>query len=312
MTKKTANWFVILLLFFVLSGRSYANNPDSAKSCHITTQEVAVDGGVIHYRSAGTGPHILLLHGLFAQKEQWDSIMCLLSASGFAAIAPDLPGYGQSVAFPIADYKLENQVVLLHQFMNILGITSFNLAGSSMGGAIATLYVERHPRQIRSLAFIGSPLGVTEWGKSVKEAIYRGVNPFIPIDIPQLDNEMSLLFVNPPTLPESLKESLVKDYVERNRHYQQIWNIVNLYDTALSDHPIFEVPTLIIWGKEDKIFAIEGADRLRNRFSRVKLVKLPKAGHLPLLENANETATIYLRFLKHEANRRSRISFPTP
>lgn len=306
MKKLTAKCLLILLVFFGSGSHSYADQADGAKSCQITTEQVAVDDGTIHYRTAGMGPPILLLHGLFAQKEQWDGILCLLSAAGYFAIAPDLPGYGQSVGFPLADYKLENQVVVLGQFMGKLGIARFDLAGSSMGGAIAALLARQHPRQVRSLAFIGSPLGVIGWGTAVREVIYEGGNPFIPIDVAQLDVELALLFVNPPAIPEAVKSSLVQEYVDHNRHYQQVWNIVNLYGTVLNELPPSSLPTLIVWGDDDKVFAVDGADRLRHRYSRAKLVKLPKAGHLPLLENAGETTAIYLRFLKNDAKAHSR------
>lgn len=304
MRKKARDLLCVILLLCGLSGHSHADNPKIAQDCEITTQEVAIDGGILSYNRAGSGPYILLLHGLFAQKEQWNAVLCLLATAGYAAIAPDLPGYGKSVDFPLVDYKLEHQAALLHQFMDVLGIAAFDLAGSSMGGAIAALYVREHPQQTRTLAFIGSPLGVNDWSPQVKEAIYQGVNPFIPLDNAQFDLEMSLLFVNPPPIPEPVKEAAVKDYVERNRHYQQVWDIVNLYDTVLYDRLKIRVPTLILWGQDDKIFAVEGAERLRNRIPRSKLVKLPKAGHLPLLENAEETAVIYIDFLKAHARGR--------
>ena len=129
----------------------------------------------------------------------------------------------------------------------------------------------------------------------------RGIHPFIPINMPQFDLEMSLLFINPPSISEPVKAALVKDYVERNRHDQQVWNIVNLYDTVLYPPRRSRIPTLILWGKQDPIFAVEGADRLHRRFPRGKRVRLPKAGHLPLLENAKETAEVDLDFLRTQA-----------
>jgi pimeloyl-ACP methyl ester carboxylesterase len=286
-----------VLLLFGLSHYSYADNPSS--NCNITSHEIALDSGILHYNLAGAGPSILLLHGLFASKEQWDSVLCLLSASGYTAIAPDLPGYGKSTDFPIMDYKLENQVARLRQFMDRLGMVSFDLAGNSMGGAIAALYIQKYPQQVRTLAFIGSPLGIIEWSPQVREAIYQGINPFIPVDGSQLDLELSLLLVNPPTLPEDVKKTMVADYVERNRHYQQVWTIVSLYDAVL-DPPRFwlQAPTLILWGEADQIFAIDGATLLRQRFPRGKLVRLPNAGHLLHFENAEETTAIYLDFLR--------------
>ncbi len=294
----TFSWFFTLLLLFALSRLSYADDRNGVPNCDITTHEISVNGGVVQYRTAGTGPHILLLHGLFAQKEQWDSVLCLLSEAGYSAIAPDLPGYGQSTGFPVAVYKLENQVAALHEFTSRLGIDSFDLAGSSMGGTIAALYVRHYAGQVRSLAFIGSPLGITAWSAEIRNAIFQGINPFIPNDIAEFDLEMSLLFVDPPAIPESVKEAQVRDYVGRNRHYRQVWDIVNLYTNALDVRPKRDIPTLIIWGEGDHVFPIDGAKRLQHRFPGSKLVKLPNTGHLPMLENAAETATVYLRFLK--------------
>lgn len=292
------NLICAILLCCASVGRIHADDTAVSQGCDIATRAVPLDGGALYYNMAGSGPHIVLLHGLFAQKEQWNGVLCLLSAAGYAAIAPDLPGYGASVDFPLAVYKLENQVDLIRQFVDTLGVADFDLAGNSMGGAIAALYARRYPQQVRTLAFIGAPLGIVDWSPQVKEAFYRGVNPFIPVDVQQFDLEMSLLFVDPPPIPESVKEALVKNYSDNNRRYQQIWNIVNLYDTSLYGGSKIRDPTLIIWGMEDKIFAVEGADRLRHRIVRGKLVKLPDAGHLPLLENAEQTAAILVEFLK--------------
>ena len=296
--------YPILLAVLVFSGLSHDSYADVG-NCPITDSKVALDSGILYYRQAGAGPHILLLHGLFANKEQWNDLLCLLSAAGYTAIAPDLPGYGQSLQFPITDYPLEKQVARLRQFMGTLGIAHFDLAGSSMGGTIAALYVRRYPRQVRTLAFIGSPLGIVDWNPRFKEAIHQGVNPLIPIDSSQFDLEMSLLFFKPPPIPESHKVGMVQNYLERNRHYQQVWDIVNLYDNALADGPTMQIPTLILWGVGDGIFAVEGMDRLRYRFPHGKRVRLPDTGHLPQLENPKVTAGIYLDFLnQHPAGRR--------
>lgn len=295
---KTIRHFLYLIL--LLPGLISAVRADSLNSsCSITASEAALDGGVIHYHQAGTGPHVLLLHGLFANKEQWDGVLCLLSTAGYTAIAPDLPGYGKSVNFPVTDYPLENQVARLRQFMDSLGITQFDIAGNSMGGTIAALYVQQYPQQIRTLAFIGSPLGIIDWSLQVKEAIYQGINPLIPVNSAELDLELSLLLVNPPILTEDVKNAMVKDYVERNRHYQQVWTIVTLYNQVFYPPRLWlQAPTLILWGEADKIFAVDGVIPLSQRFPRGKRVRLPNAGHLLHLEHPTETAAIYLDFLR--------------
>ena len=167
-------------------------------SCNTEVKTIPAGGATIEYLRVGKGETILLLHGLFAQKEQWSELACQLSAAGYLVIAPDLLGYGKSIHFPLADYKLENQVSILNEFANALSIQKFDLAGSSMGGAIASMYARAYPPKVLSLAFIGAPLGVSGWSTQVKSALYRGINPFIPISVDQFNLEMRLLFYKPP------------------------------------------------------------------------------------------------------------------
>ena len=108
----------IILLFFGSIGYSHADNLNQTQSCEIATRQVALDNGVLYYNQAGQGAPVLLLHGLFAQKEQWNAVLCLIAAAGYIAIAPDLPVYGKSIDFPIADYTLDDQVERLRQFMD--------------------------------------------------------------------------------------------------------------------------------------------------------------------------------------------------
>lgn len=297
--KKFMIWLLLIILipigFISFIG---VNRVTSAPSCAIASLTVKIGNGTLSYNQVGNGRSILLLHGLFADKEQWHSLMCRLSEAGYQAIAPDLPGYGKSNGFTIRDYALENQTALLHELMQDLDIQSFDLAGSSMGGAIAYLYAQRYPKQVLSLALIGSPLGVTDWANSVKELIFQGINPFIPITKKQFDQEINLLFVTPPSIPDSVKLEKVNDYLTRNRHYQQVWDIVNLYDDALCKNDPPQLPTLIIWGTEDRIFDISGSKRLQQCLISSQLIQLPQAGHLLLMENAEAVAPKYRDFLQ--------------
>ena len=162
--------FMIILLFYFCN--CYATH-----DCVIAKQDIRVDQHNIYYNTAGKGPKILLIHGLFASKEQWSKLMCQLARKHFMVIAPDLPGYGKSLGYHLRDYALENQVRILHSFMQKLQIKKFNIAGNSMGGTIAALYSASYPAQIKSLAFIGSMEGVVGWGPKLKQAFLSGINP---------------------------------------------------------------------------------------------------------------------------------------
>jgi pimeloyl-ACP methyl ester carboxylesterase len=289
---------VFMLILSCLFGNMVVDGATATATCRVATRSIPIGTGTISYSQVGTGQPILLLHGLFASREQWHTMSCQLAKAGYRSIAPDLPGYGNSNGFTVKDYALEHQAALLHQFMERLGIQSFQIAGSSMGGTIATLYSQLYPQQVRSLALLGSPLGVTGWADSVRKSIVEGINPFIPITKAQFDREISLLFVTPLPISDAVKIKKVNDYVTRNRHYQQVWDIVNLYNDTLCQAPRIEIPTLVIWGQEDKIYDIRGVDRLQRCIPGSQIVRLPKAGHLPIVENTQQIASHYLSFLK--------------
>lgn len=294
---KSSRW-VWLLISLLLTLGLLPGITSAATPCEFTQGQTPVEDGSIVYNQYGQGPTIVLLHGLFADKEQWHKLACLLEDSGYSVIAPDLPGYGKSVGFPLPDYRLENQVKLLRQFLDALNIRRYHVAGSSMGGTIAAMISRQYPRDVRSLAFIGSPQGIIEWSPELQGAISEGINPFIPIDVAQFDLEMSLLFVTPPVVPIEAKEAAVNEYVTRNRHYQQVWDIDNLYTTQLTKGRWNGKPTLVIWGQKDQIFSVKGARKLKARIPRAKVIRLPNAGHLLMMENSTEAARFYLRFLQ--------------
>jgi abhydrolase domain-containing protein 6 len=287
-----------LLLALALQGFALVMSAQATTPCALETRSEKIGNGTIVYNDVGTGPNVLLVHGLFANKEQWNALACLLADAGYRAIAVDLPGYGKSSGFSLPDYKLDNQVDKLHRLMARLNVDRFDIAGNSMGGAIVSMYASLYPRQVRSLAFIGSPLGIIGWNQGLRNAIYRGVNPFIPISVPQLDLELQLLFVSPPAIPEAKKSDLVAEYMRNNRHYVQVWNIVNLYDDILAQRALARVPTLIVWGDDDHVYDIAGAQRLQRRSPGSTVYPLAHAGHLLHLENAPEVAPIYVNFLK--------------
>jgi abhydrolase domain-containing protein 6 len=283
-----------LILFSCAGAYAQPLNPE----CPLAAKTVAIDGGIMSYLEGGKGEPVLLLHGLFAQKEQWLEVGCALAISGFDVIAPDLPGYGASTGYSISVYSLETQVGILHQLMERVRGGGIHIAGSSMGGAIASLYANQYPKEIKSLAFIGAPLGIVGWSPQVKSSIFQGVNPFIPINSEQFDLEMRLLFFKPPIVDKAIKSKLISEYLTNNRHYQQVWDIVSFYSSSLDRRLYQPAKTLILWGKQDGIFNIAGLPLLRKRFPDAQSYELSNAAHLLMLEQPNQVLEIYKKFLK--------------
>jgi len=259
-------------------------------------------GGTVAYHDAGDGPSVVLVHGLFADKEQWNAMACLVAAAGYRVIAPDLPGFGASQGFPVPIYRLEMQATLLQAFLRRLEISRYYVAGNSMGGAIAGMVAARFPDEVTGLAFIGAPLGVVGWNAPLREAIETGINPFIPVTAAQLDLELGLLFVAPPALAAASKEALVAPYVRDNLHYVQVWNIVNLYGDVLIARPPPARRALIVWGAQDRIYSVEGASTLARALPGSELHVLADAGHLLHVEHAGTAAGLLVDWLRRSPN----------
>lgn len=270
--------------------------------CQLKHESVDLLGEQVAYDHAGEGETVLLIHGLFGNKEQWQKVICLIAQANYSVIAVDLPGFGENQHFPLTIYQLEAQVKLLHQLLEELAIDKIHIAGSSMGGAIAALYAEEYPMRISTLTFFGSPLGIVPYAKPFKDAIYQGVNPLIPTTAEEFIWELHLLFAQPPDVPSHVIDKKVQDYIANNKRYTQIWNIVNLYTNAL-EHPFsLDKPVLILWGDKDNIFDVSGAAKLANQFQTKKasVVILADAGHLPYYDTPDKSAEAVVKFL-HEA-----------
>jgi abhydrolase domain-containing protein 6 len=295
MNKQILKFLYSCLIVFT-SFTAQADN--TGVGCQFIDGAVPIKNSVIKYFQVGAGQPVLLLHGLFAQKEQWLDFACNVSRHGYAVYAPDLPGYGQSTGFPIESYKLSEEVRSIHQFVQSLGLQTFHVAGNSMGGAIMAKYNTQYPDNVQSMAFIGAPLGVIGWSPQVRSAIFKGVNPFIPINLNQFDLEMSLLFFKPPTISSEIKESAINEYVSNNLHYQQVWNIVNLDLMMLEENQVSTTPTFIAWGLHDGVYNIAGKQLLDKIFPHGVSLTIANAAHLVMLEQAIEVSDEYLTFLK--------------
>ncbi|MBV8416513.1 MAG: alpha/beta hydrolase [Verrucomicrobia bacterium] len=108
-------------------------------SNRIISKEATVNGVRIHYRIAGSGSPLILLHGSPLTSRSWLRLMPTL-AKTYTVVAPDFRGYGQSDK-PETGYEVQTMVEDLRQLLDQLGIKSANVVGHDLGGIVA--YVQR-------------------------------------------------------------------------------------------------------------------------------------------------------------------------
>ncbi|HXC46782.1 MAG TPA: alpha/beta hydrolase [Candidatus Sulfotelmatobacter sp.] len=117
-------------------------------------QFVEVAGARIHYLDKGTGPPIVILHGLGGQMGNFTYALLERLTDEFRVILMDRPGSGYSMRAPGATGRLTGQAAIVAQFIRKLGLQRPLLVGHSLGGAIALGVALDHPEAVKGLALI--------------------------------------------------------------------------------------------------------------------------------------------------------------
>ena len=114
---------------------------------------VVVNGSLIHYRDEGTGPPLLLLHGVFSSLHTFDAWTKTL-AKKFRVLRIDLPGFGLSQVTPSHEYSMKSYLSCLKEFLRLLGVGQCHIAGNSFGGWLAWEFTLKYPKIIDKLILI--------------------------------------------------------------------------------------------------------------------------------------------------------------
>src|SRR6202790_4100830 len=116
--------------------------------------QVELHGRRVIYRVAGSGPPIVLVHGMLNSSSHWRSVALNL-ANDFTVIAPDLIGHGDSAA-PRGDYSLGAHAASIRALLAAVGIDRTTIVGHSLGGGVAMQFFYQFPQRVERLALISS------------------------------------------------------------------------------------------------------------------------------------------------------------
>src|SRR2546430_7828023 len=129
MRGKKACGLILLLAVFAVPAFGQGQPPDKT---------ISVFGQTIHYFDMGSGPVVVLLHGLGSRKDDWLPVLEPM-AQKYRLLVPDQIGFGKSDK-PLLDYSVQTYVDFLNEFLRQLKVEKASLVGESLGGWIAALY----------------------------------------------------------------------------------------------------------------------------------------------------------------------------
>lgn len=264
----------------------------------LSGKTASVDGHEVHYLDGGKGETVVLLHGIFAEKDHWVDFARPL-ANSYRIIAPDLPGFGESSRLENASYDYAAQIERLKHLLDTIGVKQAHLAGNSMGGTIAALFAIRYPERVASVAFIGAPHGIRSPKPSEADRLIdAGQLPLIARDEAEFDQMLERVFARRPFLPYPILHAARNEAVQNAASNLRLWN-AQLKDRFLLHEriPELRVRSIALWGRDDRIFDVSGAAVLEAQLAQGEVQVMPDVGHLPMMEAPAETAGRYARFL---------------
>ena len=136
-------------------------------------------GHPVAYHAAGSGPVVLLIHGITSNADTWQRVVPLLAAD-HTVIAPDLVGHGGS-AKPRGDYSLGAYASGLRDLMAALGHERVTVVGHSMGGGIAMQLAYQFPERVERMALVSSGGLGREVGLVLRAATLPGAEWVLPL-----------------------------------------------------------------------------------------------------------------------------------
>ena len=251
---------------------------------------VGVRGSQVRVLRAGSGEPLVYLHSLLGEV-RWLPFLDILSRD-FTVYVPEHPGFGSSDGLERID-TVQDLAFHYADLLDEIGLEQPHVAGLSLGGWIAAELAVHYAHRVRKLVLIDA-MGLNVAGHFIPDIF--AANP---------GETRALLFVNPDT---GLAHSFVSDtpspalldlmLTSRQAAARVAWNPY-LHDPKLEDR-LYRVKakTLILWGEADRLIPLEHGRLYERKIKGAKLSIVKGCGHLPPLENAEDTARQMADFLK--------------
>lgn len=279
-----------------------------AKYATGTSKFMTVDGVPLHIRDEGQGPAVVLLHGSYGSLRMWDDWANLLREDR-RVIRFDIPPIGLSGPDPTGRYGYQRAQELLDAVVNQLAITQFDLAGTSVGGAVAFRYAASNPDRVRKLIIAGAPMvPLSEAAKAGRglPAALSAVNwysaTFLNGHKSQLHQTLFLkhLFFDDTKVTPKLAQEYA-DIANRANNSARGYEFARKSQTTTETANILAavtVPTLVMWCDSSPVLPVshgqDGAALMTG--AHPDFVVVPDCGHIIPLEKGVETAIIAQQF----------------
>ncbi|HUH74754.1 MAG TPA: alpha/beta hydrolase [Chitinophagales bacterium] len=263
---------------------------------------IDINGLSVHYRDEGVGQPIVLVHGTGAALQTFDQWTDTLKQY-YRVIRMDIPAFGLTGPNTENDYSLESYVKFIQDFTQKLELKDFILGGNSLGGEIAWKYAYYHPENVKGLLLLnpaGSP--IQKYDMPFFSAFNLARIPVISSLLSDIDPKF--------TIEQTLKQAYENDELITPEKVQMYYDLTMRDGNRkafvrrmqqLDKDPVLqpeqvEVPTLILWGKDDALLLIEQLEGFRG-MKNMQAIVYPGVGHTPQDEVAVQSVHDAIQFI---------------
>lgn len=268
-----------------------------------TNQTAEIEGQKIEYFQAGTGPPVVLLHGLLGGSFCWRMNIRELSRN-HTVFAFDLPGVGAYHSPPNLNCSMPAQAHRVLLLLEQLKLENVDVVASSWGGAVA-MFLAAQSRRLRSLVLAAPVNPWSNLGMGRIRFLNRRMGGAMlrmvwPISRPLHRIAVERMYGDPRRVPSGT----VEGYSSAAMRPGRVHGILNTLrgwekDLGALSAAIAQVavPTLLIWGTRDGAVDVRSAGLLKRALPSCELALIDGAGHLPFEETPEEFNRLVLDFL---------------
>jgi pimeloyl-ACP methyl ester carboxylesterase len=283
----------------------------SAGAALTEAREIRLHGHRISYRAAGSGPLVVLLHGIAGSSSTWNDVMPAL-ARRYSVIAPDLPGHGQS-AKPRTDYSLGTYASAIRDFFGALGYERGTVVGHSLGGGVAMQFSYQFPERCERLVLVSSGGLGRELHLLLRAAALPGAEWVLPwlcssglrdavSGVARVVERLAGLQAGPDL--EEVWRGFVSlcDPAARQAFIHTVRTVIDIRGQRVTAtdrlYLAEELPTLIIWGERDPLIPVAHAHAAHERLPGSRVEIFPNAGHFPYRDNPQRFVNVLTDFIQ--------------
>ncbi len=276
----------------------------------VELEEIELHGHRVAYRRAGSGPAIVLVHGITSTSATWDRVMPYL-ATRFTVIAPDLIGHGES-AKPRGDYSLGAYASGVRDLMVALGHESATFVGHSLGGGVVMQLSYQFPERCERLVLVDSG-GL---GRELNLLLRAATLPLSEVVLPLLVSTRLLdagravsrlvgrlgLHAGTDMAELARGHASLEDPEARAAFVHTLRTIVDPMGQRVSANDRLylaeNIPFMLVWGERDSIIPIEHARAAHELVPSSRLEVFEDAGHFPHLDEPQRFLDVLIDFIE--------------